>query len=439
AAVAGLLAFAAGALAVALSASRVGAMFEVHERAEANVCRHLMEQLEDAVLRFSADGGLLFASRSTETLLGCRRYELPGAGLLERVHVLDRPVFLTALADANRSGKSRRVELRMRRDDPAAPATAPQFVWVEAALSPVIDPAAPLARHEVVALLRDITERRDHEIEMQKAHRAVAEASIAKSHFLATIGHELRTPLNAIVGFSEMMSSGIAGELAPTHKEYASLIHQSGLHLIEVVQMLLDVSRLEAGKFELATASFQPEALVEPCLTIVGAMAQAKNVRLTTEIRAGLPAIVADERACRQILINLLSNAIKFSHEHSTITLTMKRQGRYLSIAVADRGIGMSGADVARIGEPFFQAQDGLARRYEGTGLGLSIVKGLVELHGGTLRAMSVPDEGTTMTVLLPVNGPETKVEETVSVTPLHRDPVPQQMPTWHDERKRAL
>ncbi len=436
---AGVAAFVVAAFAVAWSASRMGAVFEVHDKAQVNACRHLIEHVQDAVLRFSGDGGLLFASRSSEHLLGCRRYELSGNGLLERIHVLDRPVFLTAFANANRDGKSRRVELRMRRDDPAGPATAPQFVWVEAALSPVVDPDAPHDRHEVVALLRDVTERRDHESELQKARKLAEEASTAKSHFLATIGHELRTPLNAIVGFAEMMSSGVAGDLAPAHKEYASLIHQSGLHLIDVVQMLLDVSRLEAGKFELSTASFQPEALVEPCLTMVGALARAKQVRLATELAGVLPAIVADERACRQILINLLSNAIKFSHEHSVITVTMKRQGRYLNIAVADRGIGMNGEAVARIGEPFFQAQDGLARRYEGTGLGLSIVKGLVELHGGTLRAMSVPGEGTTMTVLLPVNGPETKVEETVSVTPLHRDPVPQQMPTWHDERKRAL
>ena len=110
-----------------------------------------------------------------------------------------------------------------------------------------------------------------------------------------------------------------------------------------------------------------------------------------------------------------------------------------MAISVADHGIGMGEESVQRIGEPFFQAQDGLARRYEGTGLGLSIVKGLVELHDGTLHASSSPGEGTVMTVLLPINGPETKVGETGAVTPLHRDPVTQHMPQWHDERKRAL
>jgi cell cycle sensor histidine kinase DivJ len=433
------LTFIVTALIVAHSANRVNSVFEVYEKAQINAYKHLIEHVQDAVMRFSSEGALLFASRSTEKLLGCRRYELAGTGTIERIHVLDRPIYLTAFADANRDGKSLRVEIRMRRDDPDSPALAPQFVWVEVALSPVIDPDAPHDRHEVVALFRDVTQRRDHENEMRQARKLAEDASSAKSRFLATIGHELRTPLNAIVGFSEMMTSGVVGELAPAHKEYATLIHQSGQHLIEVVQMLLDMSRLDAGKFELQTESFQPEALIEPCLTMVDAMARERSVRLMTDLPRALPAIVADERACRQILINLLSNAVKFSHEHSVVTVSMKRQGRHLNLSVSDQGIGMSTDALARIGEPFFQAQDGLARRYEGTGLGLSIVKGLVDLHQGTLSAISTPGEGTTMTVLLPINGPAIKVEETKSVTTLHRDVVPQQMPTWHDEKRRAL
>ena len=431
--------FMIAALIVAHSANRINSVFEVYEKAQINAYKHLIEHVQDAVMRFSSDGGLLFASRSSERLFGCHRYELAGNGTIERVHILDRPAYLTALADANRDGASRRVEIRMRRDDPAAPATAPQFVWVEVALTPVVDPEAPHERHEVVALFRDVTERRDHENEMRRARKLAEDASSAKSRFLATIGHELRTPLNAIVGFSEMMTSGVVGEMAPAHKEYATLIHQSGQHLIEVVKMLLDMSRLDAGKFELQAESFQPEALVEPCLTMVDAMAREKSVRLMTDLPRALPTIVADERACRQILINLLSNAIKFSHEHSVVVVAMKRQGRHLALTVTDQGIGMSEDALQRIGEPFFQAQDGLARRYEGTGLGLSIVKGLVDLHGGTLSAFSTLGAGTTMTVLLPINGPAIKLEETGSITPLHRDPVPQQMPTWQDEKRRAL
>jgi cell cycle sensor histidine kinase DivJ len=435
----GGLAFLATALMVAHSANRLNTVFEVYERGQINAYRHLIEHVQDAVMRFGSDGSLLFASRSSESLFGCRRYELTGSGLLDRIHVLDRPSYLTAFASANRDGKARTVEVRMRRDDPSAPATAAQFAWIEVALSPVIDDEAAEDRYEVVALLRDVTARRDQDDEMRRARKLAEEASRAKSRFLATIGHELRTPLNAIVGFSEMMTSGVVGELAPAHREYASLIHKSGHHLIEVVKMLLDMSRIEAGKFALQTEPFQPDALIEPCLQIVDPMAREKSIRLMTEIPKTLPALVADERACRQILINLLSNAIKFSNEHSVVTVSMKRQGRHINISVADQGIGMGEEAVRRIGEAFFQAQDGLSRRYEGTGLGLSIVKGLVDLHEGTLHAISTPGQGTTMTVLLPINGPATKLEETGSVTQLHPEPAAQTMAEWQDERKRAL
>lgn len=436
----GAAAFVVTAAIVALSAHRLNTVFEVYEKAQINAYRHLIEHVQDAVMRFAGDGTVLFTSRSAEKLFGCRRFELSGNGLVERIHVMDRPTYLTAFAEANQDGQTRRVEIRMRRDEPGPSAAAPRFVWVEVSLSPVVDADVPGSRNEVVVLLRDVTERRDYMNELQRARKLAEEASNAKSRFLATIGHELRTPLNAIVGFSEMMTSGVVGELSPQHKEYATLIQQSGHHLIDVVKMLLDMSRLEAGRFELTTEPIAAEALVEPCLKMVDGMARAKSVRLMTDIPRALPMLVADERACRQILINLLTNAVKFSNEHSVVTLAMKRQGRHLAISVADHGIGMGEELVRRIGEPFFQAQDGLARRYEGTGLGLSIVKGLVELHDGTLHASSSPGEGTVMTVLLPINGPETKVEETAAITPLHRDPVQQHMPTtWHDERKRAL
>jgi two-component system, cell cycle sensor histidine kinase DivJ len=435
----GALTFAITAGLVAFSANRMNSVFEVFEKGQINAYRHLIEHVQDAVMRFGSDGSVLFVSRSAEKLFGCRRFELTGSGLVERIHVMDRPSYMTAFAEANSDGATRRVEIRMRHDD-AEGGAVPKFIWVEASLSPVVDADSEEPRHEVVVLLRDVTARHDHEIDLQLARKAAEEASIAKSRFLATIGHELRTPLNAIVGFSEMMTSGVVGELSPQHKEYASLIHQSGNHLIEVVKMLLDMSKLEAGKFELQTEPFMPDILVQPCFKIVDAMAREKSIRLMSDIPRTLPMLVADERVCRQILINLLSNAIKFSHEHSVITLGMRRQGRFVAMSVADQGIGMGEEAVKRLGEPFFQAQAGYARRYEGTGLGLSIVKGLVELHDGELHASSSPGKGTVMTVLLPINGPETKVEETASVTPLHPEPAQQQMPTWPaDERKRAL
>jgi len=434
------LAFVVTALMVAYTAGRLNTAFAVYERGQVNAYRHLVENVQDAVMRFASDGTVLFTSKSAEKLFGCHRYELSGPGLIDRIHVLDRPAYMTAFSEANHDGKSRAVEVRMRRDDVAEPSRIPQFIWIEVSLTPVVDTEVREPRHEVVALLRDVTERHAHELEMREARRAAEDASSAKSRFLATIGHELRTPLNAIVGFSEMMTSGVVGELSPAHREYADIIHQSGHHLLDVVKMLLDMSRLEAGKFELTCEPFEPDNLVEPCFKMVEAMAREREIQLIADLPRLLPQLVADERACRQIIINLLSNAIKFSNEKGVVTLSMKRQGSLLNISVADRGIGMDREAVTRIGEPFVQAQDGLARRYEGTGLGLSIVKGLVDLHEGSLRAMSSPGEGTTITVLLPLNGPATKTAETGAVTPLVREPATvTQMPQWQDEKRRAL
>lgn len=436
---AGACVFASAICVVAHATHKINAGYVVHDKAQLNVYKHVVDHVQDAVLCFSNEGDLLTVSRSAETLFGCPRYQLSAGALGERLHVMDRPAYLTAFADANQGGRSRTIEVRMRQDDPHAVSGVPQFIWVEVRFSPVKEHAiADGARHEVIALLRDVTERKAGEAAMVESRRLAEEASQAKSRFLATIGHELRTPLNAVVGFSEMMTTGIGGELSPTHREYAGLIHQSGRHLLDVVGMLLDMSRIEAGKFEIATARFQPDEIVPACFAMLDAMARQRSITLESEIEADLPAILADERACRQILINLLSNAIKFSHNGDAVTLVVKRQGQSLSFSVRDHGIGMAPVALARIGEPFFQAQDGLNRQYEGTGLGLSIVKGLAELHGGTLRAMSEIGAGTTMTVLLPINGPATKLEETAEVLPLHREPAAAPKPSWQNEKRKA-
>jgi cell cycle sensor histidine kinase DivJ len=433
-----IAAFATAVSLVIHSANRINAAYEVYDKAQVTAYKHLIEHVQDGVIRFSSDGEILLASRSSEKLFGCPRYELTSRGLGERLHVVDRPTYLTAFADANQAGKSRMFEVRMRKDDPRSATSIPQFIWVEISLSPVIEGNVSGQRHEVVALLRDITSRKDNEMAMAEARRTAEEASAAKSRFLATIGHELRTPLNAVVGFSEMMTSNIGGELSTTHREYAGLIHQSGKHLLEVVRMLLDMSKIEAGKFELQTEPFAAENMIKPCFSMVETLAQNQEVTLVADIASHLPMLVADERACRQILLNLLSNAIKFSHPGGRVTVSLKRQGQSLNLSVSDNGVGMAPESLSRVGEPFFQVQDGLSRRYEGTGLGLSIVKGLVDLHKGTLRAMSEIGAGTTVTVLLPINGPAIKSEETGSVTPFRKEPAAAQIHSWQDEKRKA-
>ncbi|MEX0861073.1 MAG: ATP-binding protein, partial [Cucumibacter sp.] len=159
-------------------------------------------------------------------------------------------------------------------------------------------------------------------------------------------------------------------------------------------------------KFELQTDSFNPTSLIEPCVVMMDRPARERGVTIKCDIAPDLPAMVGDERACRQVLINLLSNAIKFSPSGTVVEVRMRVVGTSISICVADHGIGIAPADVARIGEPFFQANTGLDRRYEGAGLGLSIIRGLVELHDGELKVASRLGAGTTVTVLLPIGGP---------------------------------
>ncbi len=291
--------------------------------------------------------------------------------------------------------------MQCRRDDQYS------FVWVEASLSPVQEKQQSVPGHEVVVIFRDITQRKDQEVFTQKAHQAAENANQSKSRFLATMGHELRTPLNAVVGFSDMMLSDIGGELSKDHQEYVTLIRQSGMHLLDTVNMLLDMSKIEAGKFELQTSQFEPTSLIEPCFSIVAGAAQAKNITLAAEQGTMLPPMMADERACRQILINLLSNAIKFSPEGATVTLRIRPKGTRIEMSVLDQGIGIAQNDIERIGEPFFQANNGLAREYEGTGLGLSIVQGLTALHGGEFKIKSRLKKGTTISVLLPLDAEE--------------------------------
>ncbi len=420
-------------LGVALIAARLFRKWDGDtSHAEALALSDLCDKVLGASVRFAADGSSLSASAGTSNLLGCQRFELDGVGLFERVHVLDRPAFRKAVSDGINQGETSTLELRARRDADGDS----RYIWIELHLVPVMVHADGTS--EVLGVLRDISVRKDAALALERARQEAVDASVAKSRFLATIGHELRTPLNAIVGFSDMMIENIGGELSPTHKDYAGHIRQSGHHLLEVVTMLLDMSKIEAGKFEVNAELFSPRALVEPCFQMVDKLAKDQSVSIVADIPERLPELFGDERACRQIVINLLSNAVKFSSEGSTVSLSMRRQGKMLNISVADTGIGMSAETVRRIGEPFLQAQNGLARQYEGTGLGLSIVKGLVSLHDGRFSVMSEQGVGTTVTVLLPLDGPgETRPPAPVEL--LHKQKRQSDENKWlQDERKSA-
>ncbi len=251
---------------------------------------------------------------------------------------------------------------------------------------------------------QDMTDRISREAELMQRRDEAEAASRAKSEFLATVSHELRTPLNAIIGFSELMTAETFGPLgSPSYKEYAGDIHQSAQHLLELINDILDVSKIEAGRTDLEEDTIDPVSVAKSAMRLVTDRAQHNGVRLELDLPIGLPLLHGDQRAIKQILLNLLSNAVKFTPEGGQVTLSARidDNGDYL-LMVDDNGIGMTAQEIEVALTPFGQVDSRLARRFPGTGLGLPLSSGLTRLHGGTLTVESTPNEGTHILVRLP-------------------------------------
>jgi cell cycle sensor histidine kinase DivJ len=345
-----------------------------------------------------------FISPAVETMLGTPVSQLLGHGLFDRVHVADRPAYLTALSDAARGGEARSVEFRLRRDAARSERGHHQvdFLWVEMRCRPLEQATAPEA--EVVAVMRDVTDRKLQEQALDLARSAAEQADAAKTRFLATMSHELRTPLNAIIGFSEMIVQEDALMLdAARRREYAQLINDSGQHLLSMVNGILDMSKMETGHFEISPEPFAPRAALINCCNLLALKARESGIDLVIRVAEDLPIMIGDPRAFKQVALNLVSNAIKFTERGGKVTVSAGVEGSRLMLRVTDTGVGIAADDLKRIGAPFFQAGKTYQRRHEGTGLGLSIVKSLVSLHAGELEVQSRIDEGTTVTVALPL------------------------------------
>ena len=368
--------------------------------AEEDRYRLLARNMTDVITRHGQNGSVLFVSPAAEALFGARVSDLAGHGLFDRVHVADRPAYLTALADAASRGETRSVEFRIRREGERGP----QFVWVEMRCQPLDSGGADGAtEREVVAVLRDVSERKTNERALEIARSEQERASAAKSRFLATMSHELRTPLNAIIGFSEMLTDPSLVFDAGRKIEYAKLINESGRHLLSVVNGILDMSKMETGNFEITPEPFAPGAAIVSCCDLLALKARDAGVEIRTRVALDLPELVADRRAFNQILINLVSNAIKFTPRDGRVTVAAHCEGAKLVLIVEDTGVGIGEDDLPRIGEAFFQARASYDRRHDGTGLGLSIVKGLVRLHDGEVDIASRLGKGTRVTVRLPL------------------------------------
>jgi len=217
------------------------------------------------------------------------------------------------------------------------------------------------------------------------------------------MSHELRTPLNAIIGFSEIMESGMFGPIgSKKYREYCRDIHQSGQYLLDVINDILDMSKIEAGRIRLDLAEVKLDRFLDDAIRVLSARADDKQLTLARDIAPGIR-LVADQRLLKQVLLNLLSNAVKFTPEGGRVLMRIeKRPDGGITLVVEDSGVGMAAADIPLALQPFTQLDSSLARRYEGTGLGLPLTRSLVELHGGQLQLESSLGEGTTATVLLP-------------------------------------
>ena len=357
------------------------------------------EILDAVVLHIGEANEVVQVSERAGAVLGLRPDLLLGQGLFERIHVADRVAYLCALASLRDGGGKQKTELRIRLPHNTAADNFRPFV---------LDAVASGDEHGriIVAVLRSDDETNALRQRLEDALQKVDSVDLTKDRFLAAVSHELRTPLNAIIGFSDILLHEMYGQLQdPRQKEYVGLIREAGHHLLSVVNTILDVSKIESGSYITHPEQFDFRDAVQMCRSMLAVQAAAKGLSLVDEVAATTGQITADRRAIQQMLINLVANAIKFTPEGGQVAIGAKRIGSRLHFRVADTGIGISEADLDKIGRPFVQVQNDYTRRYEGTGLGLALVKGMVMLHDGEMSIESAPGEGTTVFINLPADG----------------------------------
>jgi signal transduction histidine kinase len=255
---------------------------------------------------------------------------------------------------------------------------------------------------KLVGAVTDVNSRKMAEQALREAREQAEAASREKSQFLANMSHELRTPLNAVIGFSEVLKDGMFGELNAKQAEYVKDILESGQHLLSLINDVLDLSKIEAGRMELELSEFSLAGAIERAVSLVKERAQRHGVRLQTDIAHGVTNICADERKVKQIMLNLLSNAVKFTPDGGAVTVSVRSNGAGVQIDVRDTGVGMTPEDQKALFQEFRQVGPDAGRRSEGTGLGLVLTKRFAELHGGEIRVRSAPGAGSTFTFILP-------------------------------------
>jgi PAS domain S-box-containing protein len=378
--------------------------------------RSLIEANIDALITTDPRGIISDANRQMEALTGCTRDELIGSPF--KAYFTDTGRAEAAISRVLNDGTVSNFELSARARD--------------GRVTVVSFNATTFHNRErrllgVFAAARDVTELKRFELALQVKNEELEGASRMKSEFLANMSHELRTPLNAIIGFSEVLKDGLLGQMTEQQRGFIGDIYTSGNHLLSLINDILDLSKVEAGKMSLDLEQVEVSSLFANSLSIIREKAATKRIRLETDVATNLGFTQADARKVKQIVYNLLSNAVKFTVDGGLVTLrasTVQRAdaGRvigsqaarmlplpasefseFLKISVTDNGIGISPAGLEQLFKPFSQIDGGLDRKFEGTGLGLAMVKQLANLHGGTVAVESTVGEGSTFTVWLPL------------------------------------
>lgn len=363
---------------------------------------NLLDLAADWVTLHAKNGATSNLSEKTQAFFGVPESDLLEDGFIKHVHVQDRVAFLSSLSDCFVDGCESAITIRLLL--PTQEFEGADTLWCELQFRPFNIADQGNSLRQVLVIGKDVTSQIEAMQQLEQENDQAQSTCEAKTQMLANMSHELRTPLNAIIGFSDMLQLDKYENIREEKQdEYVGIINSSANHLLSVVNGILDMSKIEAGKYEIRPEPFDLAGAIQSTMSMLQVEADKSSVRFSVGSLDQLPEMTADQQSIIQILTNVLSNAIKFTNAGGAVWLDVERVGRNIKFKINDSGIGISRQHIEKLGEPFYQADSKYDRKYEGTGLGLSVVYGLVELHGGSVHIQSQLDEGTTVSITLPV------------------------------------